>query len=199
MKVNNIFHNDFYDRQVMPSWSWEASIVSKDPNVSQDTMVLFQNAVTQVEIPDLQMQTVQTQFRGLTFDFPTRLDNTGELSIRFNENSTLSLYRTMKQYLLLTSWNQSYVQDDSSDAFEPKGMLVYIPFDIYVKLFSPALGNEERYKFIFRNCFVMDISDVEMAYDSEECMEYTVKFHYNFRLEGDDADEFFGQIDTQSR
>ncbi len=195
-QLTNIFHNDFYNRPTMPNWSWEVSILESS---SEGEITTFTKAASKVEIPELQMLTTQTQFRGITFDIPTRLDNTGELTITFNENSELELYRMLKGYLLPTSFNHGYITDEYPTETGGKGMLQYVPFDIYVKLFDPRPELQQdsekaiKYAFVFRNCFILDISDVDFAYDTEEVLEYTVKFHYNFRIEGNDADDFFAE------
>lgn len=162
-------------------------------------MKVFTQAITKVEIPELTMQTTQSQYRGLTFDIPTRLENDGEISLTFNENSNMELYKALKTQLYYTSYNADYVNDEWSETndeneFVDDYMLYYAPFDVYISLRNPENDNERTYHFFFHNCFISSISEADMAYDSEDAFEFTVKIHYNFRVEGLDAEEYYAKV-----
>lgn len=200
-KIQNIFHNDFYNEPVMPNWSWEISIISNPiEGWTEEQMSIFSKAVTKVNIPDLEMLTTASQFRGLTFDVPTRLENNGEITLTFNEDSDMTLYKDLRNKLYYTSYNDGYIIDEWSKLDEKTSkpidtyMLYYAPFDIHVKLMNPESPTEIAYIFIFHNCFITSISDVEFKYNSEEVAVYDVKIHYNFRLEGTDAEEYYIHI-----
>lgn len=198
--ITNIFKNDFYRRPPTPKWSWELSILANSSEVwSEEKMKIFTQAITKVDIPELTMQTTQSQYRGLTFDVPTRLENDGEISLTFNENSNMELYKALKNQLYYTSYNADYINDEWSETndnneFIDDYMLYYAPFDVYVSLRNPENDNERTYHFFFRNCFISSIGEAEMTYDSEEAFEFTVKIHYNFRVEGLDAEEYYSKV-----
>lgn len=203
-QVFNIFHNNFFERPVLPNWSWEIAIIgNQNEGWTEEQMSIFSQAVTKIEIPELQMLTTQSQFRGLTFDIPTRLENTGELSLTFNENTNMELYKALKDKLYYASYNDGYVIDEWSKQndkgeYEDTYMLYYAPFDVYVKLLDP-MTYEPVYHFIFRNCFISNIGEVELSYDSEEVYTYEVKIHYNFRFEGLDAEDYYKHITSSSK
>lgn len=166
-------------------------------------MKVFTQAITKVEIPELTMQTTQSQYRGLTFDIPTRLENNGEISLTFNENSNMELYKALKTQLYYTSYNADYINDEWSETndkneFVDDYMLYYAPFDVYVSLRNPGNDNERTYHFFFHNCFISSISEAEMTYDSEDAFEFTVKIHYNFRIEGLDAEEYYNKVKSDA-
>ena len=162
-------------------------------------MKVFTQAITKVEIPELAMQTTQSQYRGLTFDIPTRLENNGEISLTFNENSNMELYKALKTQLYYTSYNADYINDEWSETndkneFVDDYMLYYAPFDVYISLRNPENDNERSYHFFFHNCFISSIGEAEMTYGSEDAFEFTVKIHYNFRIEGLDAEEYYNKV-----
>lgn len=202
-KIQNIFQNDFYERPIMPKWAWKISILGNPiEEWTEEQLSIFSKAVTKVDIPELSMLTVTSQFKGLTFDIPTRLENNGEISLTFNENDGLDLYKSLKDMLYYTTYNDGYVIDEWSKQ-DDKGnyidtyMLYYAPFDVCVRLYDPSnMKAEPTYNFIFRNCFVSNVSDVEMTYDSDEVYVYDVKIHYNFRIEGVDADEYIKHVEA---
>lgn len=202
-KIQNIFQNDFYERPIMPKWAWKISILGNPiEEWTEEQLSIFSKAVTKVDIPELSMLTVTSQFKGLTFDIPSRLENNGEISLTFNENDGLDLYKALKDMLYYTTYNDGYVIDEWSKQ-DDKGnyidtyMLYYAPFDVWVRLYDPSnMKAEPTYNFIFRNCFVSNVSDVEMTYDSDEAYVYDVKIHYNFRIEGVDADEYIKHVEA---
>lgn len=202
-KIKNIFFNDFYERPIMPKWAWKISILGNPiENWTEEQLSIFSQAVTKIDIPELSMLTVTSQFKGLTFDIPSRLENNGELSLTFNENEGLDLYKALKEILYYTTYNDGYVIDewssqDDEGKYTDTYMLYYAPFDIWVRLYDPTeVDAEPTYNFIFRNCFVSNVGDVEMTYDSDEAYVYDVKIHYNFRIEGEDADEYIKHVEA---
>ena len=195
--ITNIFKNSFYERPVAPKWAWSLKVISApDEELTESELEIFSNAITKIDIPESQMLTTQSQYRGLTFDIPTRFSNQGELNLTFNENSNMVLYNSLINYLYGASYNKEYIVDEYSSKDEniATGMLHYAPFSLYVTLEDPVT-NEPRYHFFFDNCMITDIGEVELAYDSDEVIEFSVKVMYNFKFEGVDAEEYFRKIE----
>lgn len=172
---------------------------------TEEQMSVFSQAVSKIDIPELTMNTTQSQYRGLMFDIPTRLENGGELTLTFNENSEMELYSALRDRLYYTSYNDGYTIDENStqseDGTVPDSyMLYYAPFSLSVRLYDPADKDScPTYSFFFHNCFITNISEVEFSYNNEEVVEYTVKIHYNFRFEGLDAESYIERVNKDKK
>lgn len=207
MRIRNIFENSFnINSKPQPKWAFDVFIDIDPEEMEEEDRNLITQSIAKVEIPQRQMLMVQSMYKGLTFDIPTRQDNGGTATLTFNEATDLRVRELIREYIFTKSFNPNgyiideWSQTDDDGNYKNKFMLWYSPFNIYVKLYNENMESDNKtgfnYCYILKNCYFESIGEAELNYDGndEEGVTWTCQVHYNGLIEGADAEAVFEKI-----
>lgn len=198
----NIFQNNFYDERPGVPWAYRLTVFIGDPPMN---IVRLTKAVKEVTLPDIQLNTYPVHFGGMVFQIPTRYKNSGEFNIKFYENKNLQVYKSILDIFHRTYDNRDETFQYKGEAEEYKYSDFTRELQIMVEIMDPAKINQKDTnlvtmynahdeevingltsfdpevvaKYIFTDCYFENIEDIDLAYDSEDCVEWSVNVKFN--------------------
>lgn len=169
MNKLSIYETPFYNKPPVPKWLYSVDICEFD-NVLED-------AITNITWSKREMQKLETYARGIKNTNPGKVENGGELNIKFNENVTM---RTSKMLDSIFPMNDNFYNDLESyykDDVINKTITVY--------LYEPDvnINNSTKPKktLKFYGCWLISIDSIESTNDNVEgVMELQARFSFNY-------------------
>lgn len=199
---NNIFFNEFYDEPALPRWNFDVAFIFHDANSNYESSEstyaknityseLLSKAVTNIKLPEMKIEKLVTYLPGFHFAFPGKPGLNGEISIKFNDDLSLTI-RKIADYLLQYNYNPRYQQHDSFDSGTDnylsiahtvvkdtaKNFVIAPKFDIYIRIYN--VYNEFIQKVIYKNCFVKSIGNIELDYAGEDIVSTSITVSYPY-------------------
>lgn len=189
--IKSIWGNSFYtDYTPVPKWSFEVVFDSYASNAIENAdKAILGKAIVSVQFGRKELNTVSTFYAGLEIKHPGRINNTGELSIVFNENSDFRISRLLETLFSAESFSNDYI-----DGGQYAGGTKSTSHTIIVKIIKPendmtTMPNDSTKvarQYTFYNCFMIGLNEEEISYESdEEIITRTAKFSYDYMKEGD--------------
>lgn len=194
----NIFQNNFYDDRPGVPWAYRLTVFTGDPPMD---LVRLTQAVKEVNIPDIELNTFQVHYGGMLFYIPTRYKNSGNFQVRFNENKNLHVYKTILDLFHRTYDNRDEEILVNGKIQNPKYSDFTRDLNVMVEILDPAnfslkdtktkLGNNDNLigtesfdldtvaKYVFTDCYVENIDDIDLDYSSEDCVEWSLNIKFN--------------------
>lgn len=191
MGISSIWDNSFYNVAPQPKWLFEVdfeSFFSNTDGYDQTDANRMSMAVTNCKWGQREVSVVKTYFAGVEANFPGRVMNAGELSFKFNENSSLGVSQMLeREYGKMISSQEYFRNDDRSYSENSFSKIDKI---IKVKILKPnenlAINDnvaEYSAEIEFHNCWIKSIEGEDMSYDeTDEAVTRTAVFSYDYML-----------------
>lgn len=162
MGIPNLFHND--------SWS---VVFSNIPNVDPSKkieMQLFDLYVKSFALPDLQLDTANTDFKqGSVRQIMTRAnDNLQQFSIEFKVSEDMRNYFILHQYLMATRYGKILDGED------------WLRFNVIKNVKLKCLDNQRREigGIVFTNAIITSVGSLSLQMGSADPVTFSVTFFY---------------------
>ena len=99
MAINSIWNNNFYNSMPVPKWSFEMDFTQLFINASNRDKFgdILNKAVVSCSWPERSINSIPVYFAGVEGKLPGRAINSGELEIRFNENTTFGVTKALEE------------------------------------------------------------------------------------------------------
>lgn len=201
MGIRNIWQNDFYNESPVSKWAWEIDFSSFLPKDTIEAYKLdkylktLNKAIVSCVWGKREMSIVNTYFGGIQANFPGRIQNAGEINIKFNENQSMIVSQTLEILFNLQSHDQNYFKNEKEQGYtyDPVSMNYIKENVIRLKVKKPIynIGNEELDDnnvialLEFHNCFIKGINEEELSYENtEDVLTRTVSISYDYMIYG---------------
>ena len=119
--LRSIWDNDFYNQPPALGWTFKAvfndfmSFKTDDTVlIDENDMELLNKAVVSVNIPDRKVNTADLYYGGLNFKIPTRAENSGTITFKFNEDSLYRVTTILEKIYHIQALNKFYYSSNSS-------------------------------------------------------------------------------------
>lgn len=195
MSIHSIWDNDFYDKAPVPLWSFEMDFTQLFVNQKTDDYArTLAKAVVSCTWPDRNINTIPVYFAGVEGKLPGRAQNSGELEIKFNENTTFRVTKILEELFHAESVCDAYFEGKGGYSFNQNftkindagrrtiRMIIINPNTIYY--LNPREDRiQKKHPVIieFHNCFVTKIGSTEMSYDNDnEVITKSATFSYDY-------------------
>lgn len=207
MSIHSIWDNDFYDKAPVPLWSFEMDFTQlfvnqkkKDENgnlTKEDDFTYadtLNKAVVSCTWPERNINTIPVYFAGVEGKLPGRSQNSGELEIKFNENTSFQVTKILEELFHAESVCDAYYEGKGGYSFnknftkiDDRGhrtirMIIINPTTIYS--LNPRQDRQAKTHPViieFHNCFVTKLGSTEMSYDNDnEVITKSATFSYDY-------------------
>lgn len=207
MSIHSIWDNDFYDKAPVPLWSFEMDFTQlfvnqkkKDENgnlTKEDDFTYadtLNKAVVSCTWPERNINTIPVYFVGVEGKLPGRSQNSGELEIKFNENTSFQVTKILEELFHAESVCDAYYEGKGGYSFnknftkiDDRGhrtirMIIINPTTIYS--LNPRQDRQAKTHPViieFHNCFVTKLGSTEMSYDNDnEVITKSATFSYDY-------------------
>lgn len=118
--LRSIWDNDFYNQPPALGWTFKAVFndfmnfkSGGNPLVTENDMELLNKAVVSVNIPDRKVNTADLFYGGLNFKIPTRAENSGTITFKFNEDSLYRVTTILEKIYHIQALNKFYYTSNS--------------------------------------------------------------------------------------
>lgn len=118
--LRSIWDNDFYNQPPALEWTFKAVFndfinfkAGENVLLGQTEMETLNKAVVSVSIPERKVNTADLFYGGLNFKIPTRAENAGTLTVKFNEDSLYRITTILEKIYHIQSLNKYYYQSNS--------------------------------------------------------------------------------------
>ncbi len=194
----NIFQNDFYESRPGIPWAYRLTALY---GPFPESTVIITKAIKEAHLPEMELKAIQVFFGGADKYVPTRYQNYGTFSLTFNEDCKLRAYKS-----LLGLFRRSF--DNREDIAIPgpdqpmrhyKYSNLYADLTFVLEILDPkninlqdtnvkreqfGLGREYNdmrvvAKYVFGECYVEKIDDLDLDYSSEEIIEWGMTVAFN--------------------
>lgn len=195
MSIHSIWDNDFYDKAPVPLWSFEMDFTQLFVNQTTDDYArTLAKAVVSCTWPERNINTIPVYFAGVEGKLPGRAQNSGELEIKFNENTTFKVTKILEELFHAESVCDAYFEGKGGYSFnknfvkvDNKGhrtirMIIINPTTLY-ELNPKADRQSKKHPVIveFHNCWVTKLGSTEMSYDNDnEVITKSATFSYDY-------------------
>ncbi len=195
MSIHSIWDNDFYDKAPVPLWSFEMDFTQLFVNQpDEDYAETLNKAVVSCTWPERNINSIPVYFAGVEGKLPGRAQNSGELEIKFNENTTFKVTKILEELFHAESVCDAYFEGKGGYSFnknftkiDNKGhrtirMIIINPTTLY-ELNPKADRQAKKHPVIveFHNCWVTKLGSTEMSYDNDnEVITKSATFSYDY-------------------
>lgn len=195
MSIHSIWDNDFYDKAPVPLWSFEMDFTQLFVNQKTDDYArTLAKAVVSCTWPERNINTIPVYFAGVEGKLPGRAQNSGELEIKFNENTTFRVTKILEELFHAESACDAYFEGKGGYSFNQNftkindagrrtiRMIIINPDTIYyLNPREDRLQKKHPVIIEFHNCFVTKIGSTEMSYDNDnEVITKSATFSYDY-------------------
>jgi hypothetical protein len=192
MAVDSIWSNNFYNKSPVPKWMFEmdfTQLIIDDKNKLGYGSILSK-AVVSCSWPERNITSIPVYFAGVEGKYPGRVSNSGELEIKFNENSSFLVTKILEELFHADSACDAYYENKGSYSFNKKfektrrtiRMLLLAPVDDRI-IMNPYGEKEEKRPVVieFHNCWLSKIGSEEFSYENnEDTITRTATFTYDY-------------------
>lgn len=189
MGISSIWNNDFYNKTPIPKWSFELDFTQMflAANGNQESYGSTLNkAVVSCSWPARDAQLIETWYAGINAKFPGRATTAKDLTITFNENSTMNVTKILEELFHAEVNCDSYFTDQEGYAFNK--VFDKIDRKIILKIHKPqpimVHNSKESQENIlaeitFHNCIMYKIDETDLSYETDEVIKRTATFSFD--------------------
>lgn len=194
MAINSIWNNNFYDVAPVPKWSFEMDFTQLFINEDnqKDFGPLLNKSVISCSIPERAIQTIPVYYAGVEGKLPGRVNNSGDLTVKFNENMNFRVTKALEELFHAESSCDAYFKGNGGYSFNKSfnktdriiRMIILNPKVIYQ--LDPENDRNSPLIVHFQNCWLSKIEAEDMSYESDtDTIVRTATFTYDyFRIMG---------------
>lgn len=191
MGVTSIFTNDFYNKKPVPTWLFEMDFTNlflyQPDNNYADTLA---KAAVSCNWPERIVNTIPVYYAGVEGKLPGRVQNSGDLEIKFNENETFIVTKILEELYHAEASCDAYFEGKGAYSFNKDfnktrrmiRMILHSPnYKNYV--IDPKKENLKKRPVVieYHNCWLSKISPQEMNYENDtETITRTGTFTYDY-------------------
>lgn len=212
--VNHIFHNDFYTTQPISHWAFSVDFI---PTITSDSLSqtdlfsigqILTKAVQTVTVPERQIQSTVSHYKGMTIELPARAKTCGTLNMKFAENNafmvstvlnTLFQFARSDDYFENIDYKLEAMQPENDDQMKlakqilrayraalPKGGHL---FNILVKMYrmqdTRALDDVDSsqyptFVYFYKGCDLKSVKQIEFNYEDDKPIDVPCEWVYQF-------------------
>ena len=192
MAIDSIWNNDFYNRDPVPTWMFEMDFTQLFINEKnkKDYGDVLNKAVISCSWNERSITSIPVYYAGVEGKLPGRVANSGELEIKFNENSSFKVSKILEELFHADASCDAYFDDKGPYSFNKK-------FDKVNRTIRLILHSPENRRFIqdpkkesiakrpvvieYHNCWLSKIGSQEFSYENEEeTITRSATFTYDF-------------------
>lgn len=189
MGIKSIWDNSYYTNyKPIPKWAFSVQFNLLNPGMDDTLNKAITNAVWGKKEASA---IVPVYYAGVMANHPGRTTTAGEISFTFNENGDLDISKILENIYSVYAFDEKYFKNAAdnennvpykiSDKQDKSiSVIVYKP-EINMAIDDNNKGTiVGRYKFY--NCFPTNLEEVEMSYDSDEIVQRTMRFSYDYMI-----------------
>jgi len=192
MGIKSIWNNSFYKKYTpLPKWAFEVNFCNLvDPKEVQNVEILNKAITNAVWGKKEAGSIVPIYYAGIMVNHPGRMTTAGELSLTFNDNSKLSITDVLENIYKLYTFDEKFFQNGAPDSDVKtipykagdtwKGRTIEVIVHDVSSGYLDMQGKSRTAKYVFHNCFATNLEEVEMNYDSDEIVQRTMRFSYDY-------------------
>lgn len=200
--IRSIWDNTFYNTPPALNWTYKINFTdfveyhsnTDNLEITKEDMETLNNAAVSISIGQRKINKTELFYGGLSFQKITRVENSGDFSIKFNENSSYDVTNVLEKLYYFYGNDKGYFKINSD---------INIPYSrnsehtgnsgvngnhniIQVIIFNPEVGLDEnkepyRYKeYKFHNCKFLGVENIDYNYDSPDSITRTGLFVYDW-------------------
>ena len=206
MAIHSIWDNDFYNKMPVPLWSFEMDFTqlfrnqyqkNDDGNFITDAngekiadytyADILNKAVVSCSWPERNVNAIPVYFAGVEGKLPGRSLNSGELEIKFNENTSFAVTKILEELFHAESSCDAYFEGKGGYSFNKTfnkynrtiRLIILNPTTKYE--LNPREDRKPPVIIEFHHCWVMKIGATEMSYDNDsEVITKSATFAYDY-------------------
>ena len=192
MAINSIWNNNFYNAMPVPKWCFEMDFTQLFINQKNKENFgdILNKSVVSCTWPERVINTIPVYYAGVEGKLPGRGQNSGELEIKFNENTTFGVTKALEELFHAESVCDAYYEGKGGYSFNKK--FDKIDRTIRMMILNPTTifqvnPKDERNKWKapieiqFKNCFLTKIGSEDMSYENDsEVITKTGTFSYDY-------------------
>ncbi len=141
--INHIFNNKFYNIPPVPHWAYSVDFIptlqftnAHKGMTSYDVAVLLTKSVLTVKLPQREMSSVTSNYKGVSIELPGRATTCGSLDFTFAENESFIVSDVLEQLL-------KYARQDLFYEFDTNQLANYLRNTGNAELLSQLQGNTD--------------------------------------------------------
>lgn len=204
MGLKSIWDNNYYKNifRPVPKWAFALNFgddALKEILTDDFTSIYSVNALTRlndsivsINYGKREISVINTFFAGLQANFPGRVQNTGELTITFNESADFAVTSILENIFSNTSHNQSFFKNGDNyrindiyaaeDDKKINRLSKTSTHPLVVEIYDPSKSKDIAVaKYEFYNVFLIAINEETVDYNSEdEIITKTARFSYDY-------------------
>lgn len=208
--INHIFHNSFYQNDPVAHWSFSIDFIPavRLANSNVDLHECGQRltkAVISASIPDRNVKSTVSHYKGMSIELPARAKTAGTLSMRFAETNTFPISSILNQ-LYQFARSDTYFEsvDNVLETLETEEQIAKykqilrayrrsIPdsshlYNILVKMYKMqdvrAFGEDEdirpTFVYYFVGCDLQTVNQIDFNYDDDKPIDVSCVWLYQY-------------------
>jgi hypothetical protein len=191
MSIHSIWDNDFYNKGPVPLWSFEMDFTQLFINQKNDDFAkTLAKSVVSCSWPERNINTIPVYYAGVDAKLPGRVQNSGELEIKFNENIDFQVTKVLEELFHAESSCDAYFEGKGGYAYNQSfnkvkriiRLIILNPNTVFY--LNPKEDRKSKTAPViiqFHNCFLSKIGSTEMSYDNDsEVITKSATFSYDY-------------------
>lgn len=208
--INHIFHNSFYQNDPVAHWSFSIDFIPAVRLVNSNVDLYecgqrLTKAVIAASIPDRNVKSTVSHYKGMSIELPARAKTAGTLSMRFAETNTFPISSILNQLYQFARSDTYFESIDNVLAtleteeqiakykqilkayrqFIPDGSHLY---NILVKMYKMkdvrAFGEDEdvrpTFVYYFVGCDLQTVNQIDFNYDDDKPIDVSCVWLYQY-------------------
>lgn len=192
MGIHSIWNNPYYKNYTpLPKWSFAVNFLNFFINNINKTASEYADTVSQAIVNctwgKREISLVETFYAGISAKFPARVQNSGELSMTFNENSNLDISKILDE--LFTGECSSDQYFTGEDNYITNKEFNKLDRTIILDILEPSYEMDAESgagliaEIEFHNCILIAINEEEFNYtQTDDVLQRTARISYDYMI-----------------
>lgn len=189
--IKSIWDNPYYKNyKPLPKWSFSVNFEGFIKN--KKNKIDYSNALSQsivnAQWGKRETSIVKTYYAGMEANFPGRVQNTGELTLTFNENSDLRISKILEEMFNGECSNDHFFIGKGNyifnSAFNKTGRTIVLK--IHKPEYNMSINGVDEHlsaKIEFHNCILVSINEEEFNYTTvDDTLTKTARIAYDYMI-----------------
>jgi hypothetical protein len=194
MGIKSIWDNDYYKNyKPMPKWAFSVNFTTFSDKISMGELKLLNKSITNAVWGKKELASmVPVYYAGVMANHPGRMTTAGELSLTFNDDGNLRITNLLENIYRFFTFDEDYIinanVNDKGEAYKPFNKPTDNVIEVIIYKPSTSMAIDDDFageivgKYEFHNCFPTNLEEVEMNYDSDEIVQRTMRFSYDYMI-----------------
>ena len=208
--INHIFHNSFYQNDPVAHWSFSIDFIpsvklqNNNLNLYESGQILTK-AVIAASVPDRNVKSTVSHYKGMTIELPARAKTAGTLSMRFAENEEFEVSTVLNQLYQFARSDTYFERIDNiienlqteeqiaqytqllrayRHAIPDSGHLYNILVKVYkmkdAQAFSEDNESAPSFVYFFVGCDLQTVDKIDLDYDNDKPIDVSCVWLYQY-------------------